>query len=191
MLSLMLAAALGVEVESPPLVPVEEPPQALRSFVSFVDRHLLTTESDVFDSMKVRQRDRLVSLGSGELSSLMALVPSARSLAESAERTYRLSRGLQFTSLGLTVASVALSMTAPLFATGPVLGALIIAGLLGMGVALALVLVAIPLAVRALSEANSAVATYNRGLLDFSEGPLRVPISREAEPPGGVPLVKF
>jgi hypothetical protein len=103
-------------------------------------------------------------------------VPEAYGLAQKAQESFRTSSTLQIAGLATLGGGTALLLVAPLLATGAFIP-LLIAGLALNLVAATLVLVALPFSISASTQFMSAVATYNRGLLDLRpipEGPGRV-----------------
>ncbi len=156
--------------------PADEPVE-VKAFAQFVDRHLLTLDPDQTQgTLRLRQREHAFSLKDDDFPDAFKLVPEAHGLAQKAQENFRTSSTLQIVGLAALGGGTALVLVAPLLAAGAFLP-LLIAGLVLDLVALTLVLVALPFAVSASTQFTSAVATYNRGLLDLRpmpEGPGRV-----------------
>lgn len=156
--------------------PADEPVE-VKAFAQFVDRHLLTLDPDSTQgTLRLRQREHTFSLKDDDFPDAFKLVPEAYGLAQKAQENFRTSSTLQIVGLAALGGGTALVLVAPLLAAGAFLP-LLIAGLVLDLVAMTLVLVALPFAISASAQFTSAVATYNRGLLDLRpmpEGPGRV-----------------
>jgi hypothetical protein len=156
--------------------PADEPAE-VKAFAQFVDRHLLTLDPDMSQgTLRLRQREHTFSLKDDDFPDAFKLVPEAYGLAQKAQENFRTSSTLQIVGLATLGGGTALLLVAPLLASGAFLP-LLIAGLVLDLVAMTLVLVALPFAISASTQFTSAVATYNRGLLDLRpmpEGPGRV-----------------
>jgi hypothetical protein len=156
--------------------PADEPAE-VKAFAQFVDRHLLTFDPDMSQgALRLRQREHTFSLKDDDFPEAFKLVPEAYGLAQKAQESFRTSSTLQIAGLATLGGGTALLLVAPLLATGAFIP-LLIAGLALNLVAATLVLVALPFSISASTQFLSAVATYNRGLLDLRpipEGPGRV-----------------
>ncbi len=154
--------------------PADEPAE-VKAFAQFVDRHLLTFDPDMTQgALRLRQREHIFTLKDDDFPDAFKLVPEACGLAQKAQDNFRTSSTLQIAGLATLGGGTALLLVAPLLATGAFLP-LLIAGLALDLVAATLVLVALPISISASTQFMSAVATYNRGLLDLRpmrEGPV-------------------
>ncbi|MDP3503881.1 MAG: hypothetical protein Q8S33_26320 [Myxococcales bacterium] len=150
--------------------PADEPAE-VKAFAQFVDRHLLTLDPDMSQgALRLRQREHTFSLKDDDFPDAFKLVPEAYGLAQKAQENFRTSSTLQIVGLAALGGGTALVLLAPLLASGAFLP-LLIAGLVLDLVAMTLVLVALPFSISASTQFTSAVATYNRGLLDLRPMP--------------------
>lgn len=155
-------------------------PAEVKAFAQFVDRHLLTLDPDMSQgSFRLRQRERVFSFKDDDYPDAFKLVPEAHELARKAQENVRLASVFQIIGLSAVGAGSAVIVIAPLIASAAFLP-LLIAGLVLDLVGLVLVLVALPFAISAQTQFMSAVATYNKGLLD-----LRPPPDPQLAGPGG------
>lgn len=160
--------------------PADEPAQ-VKAFAQFLDRHLLTLDPDMTQgAFRIRQKERLFSLKDDDFPTAFALVPEAQAQALKAQENLRISSTLQIIGLvSVGIGSAAL-VVVPLI--GSVSLALLVVALVLDLVGLALVLVALPFALNSTTQFTSAVAMYNRGLLDLrppdreSSGGLTIPL---------------
>ncbi|MCU0700037.1 MAG: hypothetical protein MUC96_26310 [Myxococcaceae bacterium] len=185
---LSCALALVVSQTSPPLAPApdaatmlvpstevmrpppNEPPE-VAAFASFLDKHLLTFDVDQTTGLKVRQRERLFSLRDDDFADAFRLVPEAFNSAQKAHDAFRLANIFQIVGLSISGLSLAVVVVAPLLISGSAFLPLLAAGLVGSLVALVLVLIAVPFTITANTAFMSAVATYNKGLLELRPMP--------------------
>ncbi|MDX2010128.1 MAG: hypothetical protein SFW67_08060 [Myxococcaceae bacterium] len=150
--------------------PPNEPPE-VAAFASFLDKHLLTFDIDQTTGLKVRQRERLFSLRDDDFADAFKLVPEAFTSAQKAHEAFRLANIFQIVGLSVSGLSLAVVVLAPLLISGGAFLPLLAAGLIGSLVALVLVVVAVPFAITANTAFMSAVASYNKGLLDLRPMP--------------------
>jgi hypothetical protein len=150
--------------------PADEPLE-VKAFAQFVDRHLLTLDPDMSQgNLRLRQREHTFSLRDDDFPDAFKLVPEAYTLAQKAQENFRTAGTLQIVGLSALGAGTALLLAAPLLASGAFF-ALLIVGLVLDLVAIVMVLVALPFSISASTQFTSAVATYNRGLLDLRPMP--------------------
>lgn len=202
MIAALLAVLLSQAPSTPPLtVPTEAPapsgaveavkagadePGEVKLFAQFVDRHLLTLDPDMSQgTFRLRQRERVFSFKDDDFADAFKLVPEAHELALKAQENLRMSSIFQIAGLSAVGAGSALVLLAPLLASGAFVP-LLIAGLVLDLVGLVLVLVALPFAISAQTQFMSAVATYNKGLLDLR--PVGESPGRPAVPSGGLTI---
>ncbi|MBL8923826.1 MAG: hypothetical protein JNJ54_33530 [Myxococcaceae bacterium] len=166
--------------------PASEPAE-VKAFALFVDRHLLTLDPDTSTgSFRLRQRERVFSPRDDDFIDAFKLVPEALALAQKAQENARASTIFQIVGLSAVGVGSALIVIAPVISASGVFIPLLIAGLVLDLLGLVAVVIALPMALSAGTQFLSAVATYNRGLLD-----LRPPSEPGLAPaPGGltVPL---
>ncbi|MDP3153567.1 MAG: hypothetical protein Q8N23_12895 [Archangium sp.] len=156
---------------TPPLAPPSteavspgaEPPE-VKLFAEFVDRHLLAIGASG-SSMEVRQRERVFRLQDDDFETAFKLVPEAFASAQQAHSDFLVASRLQIAGLAVVGAALAVTVVSTLVRT--LLLPLLIASLAASGVGLVLSLIALPFALSAQSKFFSAVAGYNRGLLDL------------------------
>jgi hypothetical protein len=160
-----------------------EPPE-VQAFATFLDRHLLSFDIDQTTGLKVRQRERLFSLREDDFVEAFRLVPEAFASAQRAYEAFRLANIFQIVGLSISGLSLAVVVAAPLLVSGGAFLPLLAAGLVGSLVALVLVVIAVPFAITANNAFLSAVATYNKGLLDLRP----VPVGGPPQLPQGVSI---
>jgi hypothetical protein len=177
----------------PPVVPVDPlpapgpSPEAVRpspaepaevgAFARFVEQRLISVDFDLTTSggalgvLKVRQRERVFSLRDDDFSEAFHLVPEAMMMAQRAQEAFRTASTLQI--IGLSLSGAALLVVG----LGPVLvgfGAwlpLLVGGLIASLVGLIVALVSVPYSVSANTAFVSAVARFNKGLLELRPAP--------------------
>jgi hypothetical protein len=176
--------AVGAPAEAMSPLPGEG--SEVKAFAQFVDRHLLAFEPDSWQgSLHLRQRERVLTVRDDDFTDAFRLVPEAASLAQKAKDNFAISVVLQ--TIGLSVAGVGLGLVlvATLFSSAflPLLLTSLVADLVG----LAVVLISVPFQATAMTQFTSAVATYNRGLLDLR--PPSQALSVPGAPEGGLVLV--
>lgn len=182
MIALLVSALLTQAPPPPPVTP--EPavavkaspsePAEVKAFAQFVDRHLLTLDVDAAQGFKLRQRDRVISLRDDDFAEAFKLIPEAQTMAQRAMESLRTGTVLQIIGLvaiGVGAAVVALS---PLVLTAGALIPLLVVGLVLNVAALVLVLIAVPYLMAANNQFTSAMAMYNRGLLELR--PVSAPV---------------
>lgn len=202
MIPALLAVLLSQAPSTPPLtVPPEAPvaapaleavkagsdePAEVKLFAQFVDRHLLTLDPDMSQgTFRLRQRERVFSFKDEDFADAFKLVPEAHALAVKAQENLRMSSFFQIAGLSSVGAGSALVLLAPLLASTAFVP-LLIAGLVLDIVGVVLVLVALPFAISAQTQFMSAVATYNKGLLDLR--PVGEAPARPAAAAGGLTI---
>ncbi|MFO0598789.1 MAG: hypothetical protein U0228_26015 [Myxococcaceae bacterium] len=158
---LALALTLALSQAPPPLVESTPAPETFTGFADFVDKHLLTLSADG----SVRQRTRSFRLSDEDFPSAFSLVPESAVLAQEAQRDFLLARTFDVTSTVLLGASTAAALAATL--VPGVLIPLLAASVVGLGVALVLALIALPLAHAAQAKFLDAISAHNHGLLEF------------------------
>jgi hypothetical protein len=170
----------------PPLVVAEQPQAAatvvpeVRTFATFVGRHLLVVDADA-RGFSVRQNERLFHLADDDIAAAFAMVPEARALALQAQRNLRIATVLNTIGLSAAGAGSASIAFLPLLVTSaPALGVAIVAALLIAGAGLVASLIAAPFMMTAQAQFVSAVAVYNRALLEPERSPLA--LSAPTEP---------
>jgi hypothetical protein len=178
MLALVTVAVLRLsDLErplAPPLVPVDavevarapEVVPEVKLFAEFVDRHLLVVDADQ-RGFTIRQRDRIFHLADDDVAEAFALVPEARALALEAQKNLRIATAL--TTVGtVTASAAAVSLVLmPLFlVSGPAL----LAAMLVSGLGFIAMMIALPYQLTAQAQLASAVAVYNRRLLEPERG---------------------
>ena len=155
---------------TPPLAPPStgaispgaEPPE-VKLFAEFVERHLLAIGSSG-SGIEVRQRERIFRIQDDDFETAFKLVPDAFVSAKQAHSDFLVASRLQIA--GLAVVGAALAVTVVFTLVPTLLLPLMIASLAASGVGLVLTLIALPFAISAQSKFFSAVAGYNRGLLE-------------------------
>lgn len=155
------------------LVALAQSPQVPQSpevgaFSAFVDRHLLVANV-TFNSLEVKQHDRVFRVEDEDFEEAFKLVPETLALARSGREQYLLSNTLQ--TIGLVFLGAAV---VPIVLTVVLSGALIpllIAAAGGFAVSLAFSVMARPIALAAQEKLFSAVGSYNRGLLRLTPPP--------------------
>lgn len=161
--------------------PIAGEPAEVKAFAQFVDRHLLTLDPDASTgSFRLRQRERVFSPRDDDFLDAFKLVPEALALAQKAQENARLSAIFQIVGLSAVGVGSALIVIAPIISASGVFIPLLIAGLVLDLLGLVAVVIALPMALSAGTQFLSAVATYNRGLLD-----LRPPPEPGLAPPSG------
>jgi hypothetical protein len=174
-------AGLTAPPLAPPAAPsaseLTEPPE-VKLFAQFVERHLLAINASG-SGIEVRQRERVLRLQDDDFETAFTLVPEALADAKVAHADYLTSSRLQV--IGLSATGGALLAVVLSTVLRSVLVPLLVIGLVGSVVGLVLTLIALPFSISAQTKFFSAVATYNRGLLELRPG---------ATPPvpGGVTL---
>ncbi len=159
------------KLTTPPLAPPNtdavspgtEPPE-VKLFAEFVDRHLLAIGSSGM-GVEVRQRERVFRIQDDDFETAFKLVPDAFVSAQQAHSDFVIASRLQIAGLAVVGAGLVATIVATLVRA--VLLPVLIASLVASGVGLVLSLIAIPFAFSAQSKFFSAVAGYNRGLLDL------------------------
>ena len=136
----------------------------MKLFAEFVDRHLLAIGASG-SSMEVRQRERVFRLQDDDFETAFKLVPEAFASAQQAHSDFLVASRLQI--VGLAVVGAALAVTVVSTLVRVLLVPLLIASLAASGVGLVLSLIALPFALSAQTKFFSAVAGYNRGLLEL------------------------
>lgn len=152
-------------------------PQSLEvgAFSAFVDRHLLVANV-TFNSLEVKQHDRVFRVEDEDFEEAFKLVPETLALARSGREQYLLSNTLQ--TIGLVFLGAAV---VPIVLTVVLSGALIpllIAAAGGFAVSLAFSVMAGPIALAAQEKLFSAVGSYNRGLLRLTPPPQALTLLR-------------
>jgi hypothetical protein len=188
-LALVLAQTpppVAVSPDSPPAVPQlvpskeavraspDEPPE-VKAFATFVDRHLLTLDTEQAQGFKLRQRERSFTIRDEDFTEAFTLVPEALTLAQRAQDSFRLANIFQLVGLSLSGLSLALVVIAPLVVSGAGFLPLLAVGLVGSLVAVVLTVISVPFAMAASNQFFSAVATYNKGLLELRPVPVGLP----------------
>jgi hypothetical protein len=184
-LALVLAQTpppVAVSPESPPAAPQlvpskeavraspDEPPE-VKAFATFVERHLLTLDTEQAQGFKLRQRERSFTIRDEDFTEAFTLVPEALTLAQRAQDSFRLANIFQIVGLSLSGLSLALVVIAPLVVSGAGFLPLIAVGLVGSLIAVVLTVISVPFSMAASNQFFSAVATYNKGLLDLRPAP--------------------
>ena len=160
--------------------PAPEPPE-VALFAQWVQRNLLAL-SMTQGGAEVRQRERVFRLQDENFAEAFTLVPEARSLALGAHEAFVTGGRFQIAGL-IAVGAGAAAMVVGVLGPFAVLLPLLVVGLIGSGVGLVLTLIALPFLLTAQSKFFSAVATYDRGLLD-----LRPPPAQPPQPSGGLSI---
>ena len=175
-MSLLLALVLSqAPLSEPPLAPPTTEavtpgaePAEVKLFAQFVEHHLLAVGASGA-GFEVRQREHVFRLQDDEFETAFALVPEALSLARASHEAFVFSARLQL--IGLVVVGAALVATVISTLVRTAILPLLVASLIGSGVGLILALVALPFALSAQTKFFSAIATYNRGLLELRPPP--------------------
>jgi hypothetical protein len=156
-------------------------PAEVKAFAQFVDRHLLTLDPDPSQgAFRLRQRERVFSPKDDDFLDAFKLVPEAYALAQKAQENARLASIFQIAGLSAVGVGSALIVIAPLIGATGIFIPLLVAGLVLDLLGLVAVVIALPMSLSAGTQFLSAVATYNRGLLD-----LRPPPEPGLAPPSG------
>ena len=172
LLALVLSQApLSVPPLAPPTteaVTAGAEPAEVKLFAQFVEHHLLAVGTSGA-GFEVRQREHVFRLQDDDFETAFALVPEALTLARASHEAFVLGSRLQL--IGLVVVCAALVVTVISTLVRTAILPLLIASLIGSGVGLVLALVALPFALSAQTKFFSAIATYNRGLLELRPPP--------------------
>jgi hypothetical protein len=194
-LALVLAQTpppVAVSPDGPPAVPQlvpskaavraspDEPPE-VKAFATFVDRHLLSLDTEQAQGFKLRQRERSFTIRDEDFTEAFTLVPEALTLAQRAQDSFRLANIFQIVGLSLSGLSLGVVVIAPLIGVGFL--PLLAVGLVGSLIAVVLTVISVPFAMAASNQFFSAVATYNKGLLDLRPVPVGLP-----PPPQGLSI---
>lgn len=147
-------------------------PAEVKAFAQFVDRHLLTLDPDASQgAFRLRQRERVFSPKDDDFIEAFKLVPEAYALAQKAQENARLASIFQIVGLSAVGVGSALIVISPLIGAAGLFLPLLVAGLVLDLVGLVAVVIALPMSLSAGTQFLSAVATYNRGLLDLRPPP--------------------
>lgn len=156
-------------VLGPPSEAIRRPadePAAMRDFAEFVDHRLLVVELEQ-QGMSLRQRERVVRLSDDDFADLFALVPEAQALALKAQKAYRIGAALQVGGVAVSLGGMTTMVVGTLFFNPLSLSVGIVGGGLAALAGSLLLAIAQPFMLEAAKAFTSAVATYNRGLLDL------------------------
>ncbi len=160
------AAPSNVEAVPPGAEPAE-----VKLFAQFVERHLLAIGASGA-GFEVRQRERVFRIQDDDFETAFSLVPDALISARVAHDDFVTAQRLQL--IGLAVVGAALVATVVSTFVGRLIIPLLVASLVGSGVGLVMTLIALPFAMSAQSKFFSAIASYNKGLLELRPPPSAV-----------------
>lgn len=187
----MISFVVSLLLHQAPVAPIEaikataNEPAEVKAFAHFVGRNLITFDPDMAQGqLRLRQRERVFSLKDEDFHEPFALVPEAQSIAQKARESFRMGSIFQIVGLVTSGAGVVPVLLLPLVLSGGGVLPLLLVGLGLQIVGLVFVLVALPFLMSAQTEFLSAVATYNRGLLDLR--PVGESPGRELGAPGGL-----
>jgi hypothetical protein len=172
MTPLLLALCVAqAPLSEPPLAPPTTEavtpgaePAEVKQFAQFVERHLLAVGASGA-GFEVRQREHVFRLQDEDFEAAFTLVPDALNLARASHEAFVLSARLQITGLAVVGAGLVATLVATLVRSAVI--PLLVGSLVASGAGLVLALVALPFALSAQTKFFSAIATYNRGLLDL------------------------
>ncbi len=145
--------------------PADEP-AATRDFAEFVDRRLLVLELDP-QGLSVRQRERVVRITEDEFAEIFQLVPEAQALAVKAQKAFRVGAALQTVGAATNLGGATLLLVGTLMLSPMSLAIAVIGGGGAMLVGCVAMALAQPFLQEAAKTFSSAIAAYNRGLLDL------------------------
>ncbi|MCA3011053.1 MAG: hypothetical protein INH41_01495 [Myxococcaceae bacterium] len=165
-------------VRASPMEPVE-----VAAFARFVEQRLITIDFDQaanWGALKVRQRERVFSLRDDDFSEAFHLVPEAMLMAQRAQEAFRVASTLQIVGLSLSGAAVLVVGLGPILVGFSAWLPLLVVGLVASLVGLVVALVSVPFSNTANASFVSAVAGYNKGLLDLRPASASAEAGREA-----------